>query len=133
MANIKKATFTLAIKGFSINKAYYRNRQLTKEARTWRQDCLIQLQAADIQKQFAELRDVFDRKKHYLSFSLTFFIPKSIFFANEGHISMRSQDVDNLVKLVTDNIFNKKYVTLIRELCQGKVSLHYVNRNLPFY
>lgn len=101
--------FTINSKPFSVNKAYYRNRQLTKDARKWRSTFLLQLQEANIQKSFDEFRNTFDPKIHGIKASYRFCMPKSILFTKQNLISARSCDLTNIEKLVQDNIFDKRF------------------------
>ena len=102
----------IVLKGFrpiSINRAYYRNRKLTEEARRIRASILCQLQS-----QLNKLHDIksqFDPKKHYLTISYTLYYPIDQFFTKSRQISNRSQDVDNCLKLITDCICSTKYNT----------------------
>ena len=101
--------FTIHQKPFSVNRAYYRNRQLTKEARQWRADFLVQLQDPHIQKDLAKLRKLFDPSKHAFAVSYRFCYPSKILLTKKGHISARSCDLTNIEKLVQDNIFDHRF------------------------
>lgn len=97
------------VKPISINSAYYRNRKLTQKARQYRSAILTQLQS-----QLSELHDIksqFDATKHCLAVSYTFYIPEEYFYTKKGELSLRSQDLDNCLKLPQDFIFNPKYET----------------------
>ena len=104
-----KISFTVTCPPYSINKAYYRNRQLTKECRQWRENFLLQLQNPKIQKLMAKIRKQFDSQKHSLSVCYHFYYPKSILLTKSGTISKRSMDLTNIEKLVQDNIFEERY------------------------
>ena len=87
--------FTIHSTPFSINKAYYRNRQLTKEARKWRADFLVQLQDPHIQSDLSKMHKLFDPKLHAFLVSYRF--------------SKLSCDLTNIEKLVQDNIFDHRF------------------------
>ena len=101
--------FTIKSQPFSINKAYYRNRQLTKEARLWRKDFLLQLQDYHIQKDFAKVHKHFDPNLHSVHVSYRFCYPSNKLLTKKGTISARSSDLTNIEKLVQDNIFDHRF------------------------
>ena len=104
-----KISFKVNAPPYSVNKAYYKNRQLTRECRQWRENFLLQLQDPEIQKSMAKIKDKFDAKKHSLSVCYHFFYPKSTLLTKSGVISKRSMDLTNIEKLVQDNIFEERY------------------------
>ena len=104
-----KASFSLKIKPFSVNKAYYKNRQLTQEARAWRQDCLLQLQQTSVLQQIQELKQQFHPKRNALAVSYDFYYPREFLYTKEGCISKRSMDLTNVEKLIQDNLFESRY------------------------
>ena len=104
-----KISFKVISPPYSINRAYYRNRQLTRECRLWREKFLLRLQDPKIQKQMVKIREKFEPKKHSLSVSYHFYYPKSILLTKAGTISKRSMDLTNIEKLVQDNIFDERY------------------------
>ena len=102
----------IVLKGFrpmSINRAYYRNRKLTEEARKVRASILCQIQPQ--LKQLHDIKSQFDPLKHYLAFSYKLYYPMDIYYTKKGQVSARSQDIDNCLKLLTDCICNDKYNT----------------------
>ena len=101
--------FTIKAAPFSINKAYYRNRQLTQDDRKWRSHFLIQLQDPHIQADLAKINKVFDPTIHSLSVSYRFCFPSNKLLTKKGTISARSSDLTNIEKLVQDNIFDHRF------------------------
>jgi len=98
------------VKPVSVNSAYYKyNKQYNEKARNYREDFLDGLQSDYNQAQLKKLPK-FAPKKHFLALSWTFFIPKPAFFTKAGHISRKSMDLDNILKLPIDFLCNKKYV-----------------------
>jgi len=104
-----KVSFTIKAKPFSINKAYYKNRQLTQEAREWREDFLLQLQQTTVRQQLRDLRNLFHEEKHVLSVQYVFYYPHDVLYTKKGAISKRSMDLTNIEKLVQDNLFESRY------------------------
>ena len=101
--------FTIKLKPFSTNKAYYRNRQLTQEARLWREEFLIQLQDKNIQSDLSAIRDAFDPTLNAIAVSYRFLYPSDKLLTKKGTISSRSHDLTNIEKLVQDNIFDHRF------------------------
>tara|TARA_B100000131_G_scaffold11232_1_gene11705 strand:- start:9237 stop:9722 length:486 start_codon:yes stop_codon:yes gene_type:complete len=104
-----KITFTIDCPPFSVNKAYYKNRQLTQEARKWRENFLYQLQCSTIQKDLQSFREAFHPQKNGIRAVYTFYYPSSLLLTKRGEISRRSCDLTNIEKLVQDNIFDARY------------------------
>ena len=104
-----KVHFTIKSKPFSVNKAYYKNRQLTAEARTWRQDFLLQLQQTSVLQQIRELKQQFLPERNVLAVSYDYYYPREILYTKSGAISKRSMDLTNIEKLVQDNLFESRY------------------------
>ena len=102
-------SFAIKSKPFSVNKAYYKNRQLTKEARTWRSDFLLLLQKPEVLQQIQSLKQQWNSTKHVLSVSYDFFYPSKILLTKKGEISRRSMDLTNIEKLIQDNLFESRY------------------------
>ena len=102
-------SFSIRAKPFSVNKAYYKNRQLTQEARTWRSDFLVQLQRPEVLQQIRSLKQAWRSTKHALSVSYDFFYPSNILLTKKGEISKRSMDLTNIEKLIQDNLFESRY------------------------
>lgn len=102
-------SFSIKIKPFSVNKAYYKNRQLTQEARTWREDFLLSMQRKEVLQQMRSLKQLWSPSKHCLSVSYDFFYPSNILYTKKGEVSKRSMDLTNIEKLVQDNLFEHRY------------------------
>ena len=102
-------SFSIKIKPFSVNKAYYKNRQLTQEARKWREDFLLSLQRKEVLQQMQQLKQLWSPSKHCLSVSYDFFYPSNILYTKKGEVSKRSMDLTNVEKLVQDNLFESRY------------------------
>jgi hypothetical protein len=102
-------SFTIKAPPFSINKAYYRNRQLTQEARKWREQMLVQLQTPLLLTLMQALKTEFLPSKHALSVTYDFYFPKRLLFTKKGEISKRSFDLTNIEKLLQDNLFESRY------------------------
>ena len=104
-----KASFIIKIKPFSVNKAYYKNRQLRQEARSWRSDFLLQLQQKEVLQQIQLIKQQWNSSKHALAVSYDFFYPSDILLTKKGEVSKRSMDLTNIEKLVQDNLFESRY------------------------
>ena len=102
-------SFVIKSKPFSVNKAYYKNRQLTQEARTWREDFLLQLQKPEVLQQIQSLKQAWHSTKHALHVSYDFFYPYNLLLTKKGEVSKRSMDLTNIEKLVQDNLFEHRY------------------------
>ena len=103
---------SIKIKGLrpiSLNRLHYRNRKLTQEARVYRGKFLQQLQAYS--NELKALSKAFVPTDHMISLSLHFYMPQSEFYTHKGYISARSQDLDNLLKLIIDCLCNAEYNT----------------------
>ena len=102
-------SFSIKAKPFSVNKAYYKNRQLTQEARKWREDFLLQLQQPEVLQQIQLLKQAWNSKEHALLVSYDFFYPYNLLLTKKGEVSKRSMDLTNIEKLVQDNLFESRY------------------------
>lgn len=101
--------FTLLSPPFSVNQAYYKNRQLTEKARTWRSNILLQLSEPLLKARLAFFRSKFDPLDHCLAINYSFLLPPNILFNSKGEISSRSMDLTNIEKLLQDSIFESRY------------------------
>lgn len=110
METVVKIQLRIKSSPISTNNAYYsRNKAFTDKARQWRANFLIQLQSDYNQNQIKKVRDVFDPKKHMLRTVFTWRQPKETLITNSGTLSLRSMDVDNVLKIPTDCVFDSKY------------------------
>lgn len=92
---------------FSINKAYYKNRQRTKECREWGDNILKQLKS--FENDILGFTENFNELKDSIHISLCFYIPENIFYTKSGKISRRSNDLTNIEKLLVDLIFDSRF------------------------
>lgn len=104
-------TLTLPIKLISVNSMYYGNRRQgkTQEAKDWFYTVFHELGAKQNAESLAELRDLFDCRKHFYSVEIRSTVPKQLFFNKEGSISSRTIDLSNCEKALIDAIFLRKY------------------------
>ena len=103
--NLNKTKFV------SINDAYYvRNKNYNAKARKYREKFFSCLSLDSNQKYLASIREEFDPKLHFLAVKYTFLLPKDVLFTKKNTVSIRSMDIDNLLKLPTDFLCNKKYI-----------------------
>ena len=122
---------------FSVNSAYYKNRQRTQKCRQWginihnqilHNEALI----ADMSAFRTKVESAIDTT--CLSVNITFFVPDTKLFTKSGKVSRRSMDLSNVEKLLIDLIFDKRYYerddiptlclddTLITKLTSKKVA-----------
>lgn len=101
--------FTIEARGFSVNKAYYKNRQRTQACRAWGDSILEQL--FKMKDEFNEFNKYVmeDINNQNLTVSLTFCMPKEDMFTKKGKVSRRGQDLTNIEKLFIDLLFDKRY------------------------
>ena len=110
----------------SINSAYYgRNKKLNADSRKWRYNFLSQLQNDYNQNQMNLFRSYFNPKKHMIQVTFTWFQPIDYILTKSGELSLRSFDVDNIIKIPTDCIFDKKYNDKWLSLCRGHEAVMY--------
>ena len=104
------------LRAFSSNSAHYLNKQLTNEAREYREQFLIQLNKDKNRKAVESVQARFNPKKHSFKIEYLFLIQEEYFYTKKkGDISNRSMDLDNCIKLPQDFIFNKKYIDRVME------------------
>jgi len=104
-----KIQLKLHSKPISTNSAYYRGRQFTEDARSWRYNFFKEMMSPSNQKKMKSIRSHFDPKKHMIRVCFTWYQPIEIILTQAGTLSLRSMDVDNCLKIPTDCIFDKKY------------------------
>jgi hypothetical protein len=101
--------FTLDIKPFSINKAYYRDRRIkTRDFVDWELCVIQQLNRPEVQAQFKLLREAYDPKLHGFSASLRYYFPIDLLLNKQGLISSRAEDLSNVEKALLDLLFLPK-------------------------
>lgn len=96
------------IEPFSINKAYYKGSfSRTRELREWATRVISQLGSPVNQVVINHWKKKYKGK--HLSVYLKHYIPKSKFYNKDGTISIRSNDLTNIEKLIVDLIFGVKH------------------------
>lgn len=107
---------------FSINSAYYRNRQRTKECRAWGNQIHCQLaepQVAAALKLFKQSLTSHTK----LQVELNFKYPERTLYTLSGEVSRRSMDLSNIEKLLIDLIFDKRFQDRLTDNGYSIVSL----------
>lgn len=92
---------------FSINRAYYKNRGITRECRLWRQT-IISAAKPHIPL-FKEFRESFDPQINGIFIHITHHIPFHKFYTKKGDISIQSMDLTNVEKLLVDILFDARF------------------------
>lgn len=92
---------------FSINKAHYRNGQRTTACRKWGDKLLKDLSVRE--DDVIEFRNKFNLQKHCLTITILHLLPKSKLFTLEGRISLTSNDLSNIEKMLIDILFDKRF------------------------
>lgn len=108
-------SFIIKAPPFSINSAYYlksfnggsAQKIRTKECRDWGDAIMLQLQ--NYCKEMKEFKETFDEKSDAIEINLIFFIPKDKFYTKTGTISLRSNDLTNVEKLLVDILFDSRF------------------------
>lgn len=100
-------TFSIPIKGFSVNAYYYGNRRIkTKEARLWEAE-FISAVSPQIKKQLTDMQEEFNLHGGVFSLSLEFLYPRATFYNLKTEVSARTLDLTNVEKPVQDLLFNQ--------------------------
>jgi len=104
-----KLEFIIDAPPFSINNAYYRNRQRNQKCRQWGDNILPQLEKLD--KKFTKFREYVNKRinTHSLDIEIIFYYPKEKLLTKTGKVSRNSMDLSNVEKLLIDLIYDKKY------------------------
>lgn len=76
-----------------------------EETRAYEQEFNIHLD--EYEKEFEELRESFNPKRNCFSVEYGFYINEKKFFNKNGSISKKAPDLDNLIKITQDLIFNR--------------------------
>lgn len=118
--------FELEGRAFSVNKAYYATRKvLTAEAKAWQAEIAAQLEELKCLSEFAlEFKDT----PGPIELRVTFYIPHHVFYNAQGQISVRSQDLDNGLKLLIDLIFRHMSINdinIVKIVAQKQVGARY--------
>lgn len=93
---------------FSINSAYYRNRQRTKECRAWGNQIHSQMSQPSVAAAIKLFKQSLDSHTK-LSVELNFKYPEKKLYTIKGEVSRRSMDLSNIEKLLIDLIFDKRF------------------------
>lgn len=105
-----KIQLKLKTNPISTNSAYYkRNRSFNENSRKWRANFFKELHKKSNQVPMAKFKKHFNPDKHMIKVSFTWFQPYTTLFTQSGHLSLRSMDVDNCLKIPTDCLFDAKY------------------------
>lgn len=105
-----KATFTLKLQPFSINRTYYRDkRHKTQDFRDWEMAALASLRNNAVQQQIDNIRQQFDPNLHGFVVKLKFLYPRSVLLNKQGQISSRAEDLSNIEKTLLDVLFLPKH------------------------
>ena len=104
------ANFTIKLSPFTSNKSHYKyTRNLTSEARKYREEFWRQLNSGANLKALNRIKNSFDEECMQIHVKYNFHIERNKFFTKSGRISARSPDLDNCIKLIQDFLFNTRY------------------------
>lgn len=105
-----KINFTLNVAPFSINSAFYkRTHTRTKSCRDWFDTVYRELTQEHIVKLLKQFRKAWDPIAHGIAIELIYNIPSKKFWTHTREVSLFSQDLSNVEKLLIDAIFDEKY------------------------
>jgi hypothetical protein len=100
----------LESKGFSVNKMFYKTRNITTTAyKDWRNDIFDCLAATEVIEELSELREAFSTKEHRYEFEIIHYYPREVIFTKEEVLSSRAFDVSNVEKPLIDILTLPKY------------------------
>lgn len=103
-----KASFTLQIEPFSINRVHYRDkRYMTTDYKAWQKRFFMQLSSEECQLQLAPLREAFDPLRHRFIVKLTAYYPTLL--NKDGAINAHTEDLSNFEKPLIDLLFLPKF------------------------
>lgn len=106
---ILSKTFIIPLHTVSINNFYYGDKRhgIRAEAREWQYKFMNY--ASQFSKDFAELRDTFDKKLHTYGMEIIASIPITKYYTKKGDISSHVMDISNCEKSIIDLLFLPKY------------------------
>lgn len=105
-----KIEFTLNVPPFSINSAFYkRTHTRTKACRDWFDKVYQELAQENIVKLLKAFKKEWDPIAHGIAITLEYNIPSKKFWTHTREVSLFSQDLSNVEKLLIDAIFDEKY------------------------
>lgn len=120
MQLLMRRTFSLPIKGLSINSMFYNDKRhgLTQSAREWVDTVIHLLSKSDNAEKMSDLRAAFDFTKHAYAIQIKAYVPKNIYYTKDGKLSRRAYDISNTEKPLVDVLFLEKYkVGLLTDDC----------------
>jgi Holliday junction resolvase RusA-like endonuclease len=94
----------LNCEGFSVNQMYGRDHRLTTAARRWQLECKKQLIPFD--QEIKNFKESININEEYIHASYIFKIPSKKLLTVAGKVSHQSKDLDGLLKILQDSIFN---------------------------
>lgn len=105
-----KIEFTLNVPPFSINSAFYkRTHTRTKKCRDWFDLVYTEMTDDSIQKKLLKFKKDWIARGHGIIVTLKFNIPYKKYWTHEKEVSLFTQDLSNVEKLLIDSIFDEKY------------------------
>lgn len=120
------ATFKIKSPPISVNSAYYkRNKSYNETTRRWRCNFLKELQNDYNKSQIKIIKNNFRPKQHMLRVKFIWYQPLDKLITKSGHLSLKSMDVDNTLKIPTDCLFDKKYNNKWLSLRKGREAALY--------
>jgi Holliday junction resolvase RusA-like endonuclease len=119
---MKILKLNLNLEGFSINQMYGKDHRLTTAARRWQLECKKQLM--QYEKDLQQFKEQIQINEHYLKAHYTFIMPHKKLFTVNGKVSHQSKDLDGLLKILQDSIFNLMVMddTIVCEIAAKKLS-----------
>lgn len=101
-------TLKIYTEPFSLNKTHRSTpkgiRYKTKEFKAWQKEVSLSIQAQ--KKGLLELKDMFNRKEHFLKQTINFHVPYKDLFTKKGEISLTYNDLSNCFKTIEDLVFD---------------------------
>jgi len=101
---MKTLKLILNCEGFSVNQMYGRDHRLTTAARRWQLECKKQLLNFDAE--IKSFKESIKLNEEYIHASYTFKMPSKKLLTATGKVSHQSKDLDGLLKILQDSIFN---------------------------
>lgn len=92
---------------FSVNKAYYKNRQRTKECRAWSDAIFEQLENIDFSEFTQFVTDNINNVE--IEAEYHFKLPRDKMYTCSGKVSRRGNDLSNVEKLLQDVLCDSRY------------------------
>ena len=90
----------------SLNNAYAtKDRKKSTRTKEWLWNLKVQLRRE--RDQIEDIKNRFDRKKHFLTAEYIWFIPHLDFYTLKKEVSLRNGDCSNFAKIPDDMVFNE--------------------------